>query len=175
MRRRNDSCESGGRDSRDGVQIPLARPWRIRDVQEWLSEEIGKPIFVAPWASAGEAAAVTRAFGCGGGLTAVGTDAVVVKYNAFRSVPHQIRQITHEFGHLIEGHHETCRSAPRRQIEETAALSGLEIGVLEFVLTRDIFTSADELAAERVGMMLSRGSTGDLSGRWSIVGATIGR
>lgn len=101
----------------------------------------------------------------------MGTEGIAIRYDSERSPQHQSRQIGHEFGHLCAGHHlraETVREFPIELFPD------LNIGVVLAQFTRDIFTTEDELEAERIGMALSTASTGIASGRWSLTGATFG-
>lgn len=128
-------------------EIPLVKPWRIEDVRQWLSERLEVPIHLQPWAPHEQ----TREgpFGSCGGLTIVGTEGIAIRYDSERSPKHQSRQIGHEFGHLCAGHHlrpENMREFPIELFPD------LNIGVVLAQMTRDIFTTEDELEAERIGM-----------------------
>lgn len=138
-------------------------------MRKWLSKRLDTPIHLFPWSQTEQEQ--SRSFGSCGGLTVVGTEGIAIRYDSSRSPQHQGRQIGHEFGHLCAGHH--LRAEALGGIPEDL-FPDVKIGVTFARFRRDIFTTADELEAERFGMALSNSTTGASVGRWSLAGATFG-
>nr|WP_072713715.1 ImmA/IrrE family metallo-endopeptidase [Rhodococcus rhodnii] len=153
-------------------KIPLVKPWRLSDVVERVRAELSFTILrVAEWTGP---ESVLRDAGSCGALTVVGTEGAMIRYDAKRSPAHQERQIYHELGHLLCGHHRVSQQQEHPEIA-TSYVGGINLGTILGTVRRDIFTSPEELAAERLGRELSRGSAGvDHRGRWSLVGSVFG-
>ncbi|WP_078113928.1 ImmA/IrrE family metallo-endopeptidase [Gordonia sp. IITR100] len=138
------------------AQIPLIPPWTVDEFCAWVEERYDREIKLSPWQT--EAPEAGEPGSCG--LLWVTRDAFIINYDDTRSERHQRQQIFHEIGHILCDHRgDSWNPEAMKGLAE-----GLDLAMVERVLHRSVFDSAEEIAAELVGTrlaVLSRMQRGD--------------
>lgn len=138
------------------AEVPLTPPWTVDEFCAWLEERYGREVKLSPWQT--KAPEAGEPGSCG--LLWVTRDSFIINYDDTRSERHQRQQIFHEIGHILCDHRGDTWNP-----EAMAGLAdGLDIAMVERVLHRSVFDSAEENAAELVGTrlaVLSRMQRGD--------------
>ena len=154
-RRRNTAASSGHIDQ-VLAQIPLIPPWTVDEFCAWVEERYDREIKLSHWQT--EAPEAGEPGSCG--LLWVTRDAFIINYDDTRSERHQRQQIFHEIGHILCDH----RGDSWNPDAMAGLAEGLDLAMVERVLHRSVFDSAEEIAAELVGTrlaVLSRMQRGD--------------
>lgn len=155
LRRRN-AAASSGHIEQVLAQIPLIPPWTVDEFCAWVEERYDREIKLSPWQT--EAPEAGEPGSCG--LLWVTRDAFIINYDDTRSERHQRQQIFHEIGHILCDH----RGDSWNPDAMKGLAEGLDLAMVERVLHRSVFDSAEEIAAELVGTrlaVLSRMQRGD--------------
>lgn len=154
--RRRGAAASSGHIEQVLAQIPLTPPWTVDEFCAWVEERYDREIKLSPWQT--EAPEAGEPGSCG--LLWVTRDAFIINYDDTRSERHQRQQIFHEIGHILCDHRGDSWNAEAMK----GLAEGLDLAMVERVLHRSVFDSAEEIAAELVGTrlaVLSRMQRGD--------------
>lgn len=154
--RRRVAAASSGHIEQVLAQIPLTPPWTVDEFCAWVEGRYDREIKLSPWQT--EAPEAGEPGSCG--LLWVTRDAFIINYDDTRSERHQRQQIFHEIGHILCDHRgDSWNPEAMKGLAE-----GLDLAMVERVLHRSVFDSAEEIAAELVGTrlaVLSRMQRGD--------------
>ena len=154
--RRRGAAAASGHIEQVLAQIPLIPPWTVDEFCAWVEERYDREIKLSPWQT--EAPEAGEPGSCG--LLWVTRDAFIINYDDTRSERHQRQQIVHEIGHSLCDHRgDSWNPEAMKGLAE-----GLDLAMVERVLHRSVFDSAEEIAAELVGTrlaVLSRMQRGD--------------
>lgn len=131
-------------------RIPLVPPWTVTEFSSWIESEYQRAVHLAPWRldhplEPGEPGAC--------GLLVSTPTSFIISFDETTSERHQRQQIFHEFGHILCGHDGS--GTVRDPAPDGLLSAGIDPAMIEYVLYRGVFDSAEERTAELVGTCLA--------------------